>query len=1565
MKLSLRFWPILPFVVLSLVAGAQPVADFTASPLEGCAPLTVYFTDASTGNINSYNWNLGGTPSGVQNPSRTFTAPGTYNISLTVTGPGGTDTKVKNGYVVIYKKPDINFTATLTPTSGCLPLQVQFTPIVTLNQPGPATYTWDFGDGSPTSHGITPVHTYTTTGPFSVTLTVGSQFCDSSVTKPSFITTYTRPVAQFLSDSDYLCSPTGTIKFTNNSSGGPFSSVFWRFGDNTTGNGSPISHTYTTGATTYDVAMIVTDAHGCMDSAKATSYIKKYVFTPSFTSANAVCEGASISFFNTTSGTLSSSEWSYGDGGTDQGTSVAHVYNTSGNFPVTLSTGIGPCVKTLTKSITVNPKPVPTISFSPAIPCPAPVTVTFTATNTNSAITNSLTYDWDFGDGNTALNTNPAADVYQTNGYKTVQVTATDAVTGCAGVTIDDSVAIRKIIPPCLACLHMVFASPQEGCVPLVSDFSASLGSSLPVQPPFTPPAPYPVPIATYNWTFGGGSPATSTSATPQDTFKVIGDYTVTLNGVTANGCTFSDAITVHADGVVKPSFTATPDSVCPNEVVTFYNTTPVVSGTTYSWNLGDTSFAHNNANFLPSIKHSYAKSGSSTIALSTNHNGCDTTISKTDYIFVKPASADFLYRVECPPKKAPFIYGVTFMDGSVGATSWNWDFGDFTTSTLQNPPTHYYNTTGVFQVRLIVSNSIFGCIDTVVRAVTTYNSSLGISANDSSVCLGDEIRLSGLFNGAAAASYSWIFDNNPTQTPYITDNLLDYIFPAAGQHTVTLVTASGPQNTCLDTVTIPDFILVSHPVIKFGASPSPIGCTPFIVTLRDSTKPTATTNIISREWDFGDGSTPLTGNTANPVHTYTTGVYSVKLKVTDNIGCTDELTKTNYIQARKPNAVFNAANGKTTLCARIDSVMFINSSSGVGPLTYLWNFGDGTTSTAFQPKKAYTAAGTYTVRFIVFDTSGCSDTVLLNNYIKVNAPKAGFTMDKSIAACKPLTVNFTNTSSNGAIKYSWDFEPGSPLNALPNPTHTFPNSGIFNVVLTATDANGCIDTAVRQVYVLGYAGAFTTTPSDICAGQATTFSASITNVPKIFWDFDDGTGDTSNSPVITHTYSTPGTYFPIAIFSDGSPNCKSISNAITPVRVDKVTANFSTTVPCVDSPFTLTTTSTALFSQPNSWNWYFTPADNASGPSVRYTFGTSGPHSVTMIAANAWGCRDTLTRDVFINPLPIVDAGPVDTGICPGDTIMLVGHGAVSYQWSSPTAPIICATCEVASVYTAAPTTYYIVGTDANGCKNRDSIVARIQIKTTSSVSKGGDICIGDTFRLYAAGATSYSWQPVRFLDSPNIASPLATPITTTAYVVTAKEGTCLERYDTVVVTVHPTPVFFTAGNDEIINYGSSVILQANSSGIASIKWRPDSTLSCLDCFRPVAKPYVTTKYYAVGYSQWGCADSAEVTVRVRCNGDSVFIPNTFTPNGDGYNDVFYPRGKGFTAMRAVRIYNRWGELVFERQNMTLNDATLGWDGSYKGHTLPPDVYMYTMQTRCDDGGELVEWKGDITLIR
>jgi gliding motility-associated-like protein len=210
---------------------------------------------------------------------------------------------------------------------------------------------------------------------------------------------------------------------------------------------------------------------------------------------------------------------------------------------------------------------------------------------------------------------------------------------------------------------------------------------------------------------------------------------------------------------------------------------------------------------------------------------------------------------------------------------------------------------------------------------------------------------------------------------------------------------------------------------------------------------------------------------------------------------------------------------------------------------------------------------------------------------------------------------------------------------------------------------------------------------------------------------------------------------------------------------------------------------------------------------------------------------------------------------------------------------------------------------------------------------------------------------------------SVVAAPSSTTTYTVIIRQNQCYADTARVSVVVIPIPTI-NAGPDQTIASGSSANLFATSQDATKWIWTPAQDLSCTDCLTPVASPKRTTTYTIEASNEWGCRASDDVTVHVTCDLAQIFIPNTFTPNGDGQNDRFYPRGKGIGTVKRFRIYNRWGEVVYDMQNMPVNDMNLGWDGSHRGAPMKPDVYVWIVDAQCENG-ESLQLKGDISLLR
>jgi gliding motility-associated-like protein len=250
-------------------------------------------------------------------------------------------------------------------------------------------------------------------------------------------------------------------------------------------------------------------------------------------------------------------------------------------------------------------------------------------------------------------------------------------------------------------------------------------------------------------------------------------------------------------------------------------------------------------------------------------------------------------------------------------------------------------------------------------------------------------------------------------------------------------------------------------------------------------------------------------------------------------------------------------------------------------------------------------------------------------------------------------------------------------------------------------------------------------------------------------------------------------------------------------------------------------------------------------------------------------------------------------------------------------------------------------------------------------TTSLGDTICVGGVVLLSAAGADRYTWYPSTGLDNPTSARTKAKPAVTTEYRVIGRDSdNCFADTATILIKVNPLPAV-EATSDVTASAGTAVQLKTKSSDdVKAWQWVPSQGLDCATCPQPMATPRSTTKYSVWVKNEGGCQASDDVTVSVVCNGGNLFIPNTFSPNGDGSNERFYPRGTGIHLIKSLRVFNRWGEVVFERLNFNANDAASGWDGTYKGAKLSPDVYIYSCEVICINN-EVIPFKGDITLLR
>jgi PKD repeat protein len=483
-----------------------PVAKFSATPLSGASPLSVTFTDASTGSITGWQWDFGdSTTSAVQNPTHVYAATGTYTVKVTVTGPGGTNTSTHVNYIVVNPvAPVANFSA--TPLSGTAPLSVTFADSSTGSITG---WQWDFGDTA-TSTLQNPVHVYTAAGSYTVKLTVTGPAGTNTRTQTSYLVVNpAAPVASFTAIPLSGASPL-SVTFTDSSTGS-ITDWLWDFGDTATSTLQNPVHVYAA-AGFYTVKLTVTGPGGT-NTKTQTSYI---VVNPPAPAANFTAtpltgtSPLSVTFTDGSTGSITGWRWDFGDTATSTSQNPVHVYAAAGTYTVRLTvTGPGGTnTKTQTGYIVVNPAP-PVANFSAApVSGRVPLSVTFTDSSTGS-ITSRM---WDFGDTATSTSQNPV-HVYAAAGSYTVKLT----VTGPGGT--DTKTQTSYIVVNPAAPVANFSATPLRGAAPLSVTFTDSSTGSI------------------TGWLWDFGDTATSTLQNPVHRYTAAGFYTVKLT-VTGPGGT-------------------------------------------------------------------------------------------------------------------------------------------------------------------------------------------------------------------------------------------------------------------------------------------------------------------------------------------------------------------------------------------------------------------------------------------------------------------------------------------------------------------------------------------------------------------------------------------------------------------------------------------------------------------------------------------------------------------------------------------------------------------------------------------------------------------------------------------------------------------------------------------------------------------------------------------------------------------------------------------------------------------------------------------------------------------
>lgn len=1115
-----------------------PIADFVASPAEGCASLIVDFTDLSTEFPQSHDWIFdGGIPatSSDPNPTVVYDEPGEYAVTLTVTNPEGTDTETKIDYIVVDDEPTAEFNVNITDRTVDL----------TYTGERGSAFNWTFGDGNSSTE-ENPTHTYAEDGEYTIELTVSND-C-GSLTSEVLVEISTFPEASVEITPSEGCEPLSV--FFDASETSNTEDYYWEFdgGDPSTSTSDTVTVTYSNPGV-YDVLFIASNENGD-DTISLENHISVDPLPEAEFSTG--INGLTVTFFNL-SQDYSDVFWDFGDGQTTSENSPEHTYDDVGVYTVDLVASNDCGSDTFSLEIEVYVPVQIGFSGNPITGC-ATLGVQFT----NSTLF-ADSVQWYFEGGNPETSTDFEPFVFFENeGSFDVEIIAWNALYADT-LLLEDYIEVDG--PPIAG-----FSSFLDH--PTVEFTNTSTGGN------------------SFVWDFGDGN--SSTEENPIHEYQADGVYTVVLS--VTNDCgtdEFSQEITITTDPVAN--FSADPIEGCPGLEVQFSDesSSNVVE---WSWSFegGD---PLNSSEQNPVVN--YSNSGTYDVTLIVSSSSGNDTLVYTDYITINPLpEANYNYdRLERE---------VTFENSSSNGDTYDWTFGDGNSSSEENP-THEYDMDGTYDVRLIVSNdcgadTIFNSIDVFTAPTAEF------SSNVQSGCVPFEVEYTNLSSNNSTSWFWIFDEGQPEtstdENPVVSyevpgwHNVTLIATSGAGSDTLTVMeyieakaeplaafsydlngrvvsfvndseygddfvwffgdgemsTEMEPEheymsdgvyevemwaiNACDTNAVVSEVAVYTKPSADFSVAESE-GCPSLTVIFENLSSPNAT----EYQWEFPGGE-PAVSTEENPEVTYEApGQYDVILIVQNPAG-SDTLEMDQFIEVFPlPEPGFDYS---------VDSLTITFSNSSLHADSYLWDFGDGQTDTLEHPTHTYDRDSSYQVT--LFAINDC-DTITANREVGTGGlPRAQFQVLGERLGCVPFTVELENMTDGFVTEFQWIL-PGANPDSLQeeDPAVTYDSAGVYSITLIAYNANGSnqftLQNAIRVIESPEVSFSVNEETDFTYAFESEVTGEEITDIN---WDFGDGNTSTAEHP--THTYSTAGEYEVILTVSNicGTDTARQVIEIVT-----------------------------------------------------------------------------------------------------------------------------------------------------------------------------------------------------------------------------------------------------------------------------------------------------------------------------------------------------------------------------------------------------------------------------------
>ena len=994
------------FVLISMSfsfnATSQVSANFTTvNSTNGCESLIVEFQDLSTGSPTTWLWDFGnGNTSTLKNPIAIYNNPGIYDVKLTVSDLGSTDSKTIFSLVKVFDNPEIVILSDSS-ESGCIPLTVNFENLV-LYDSSFTSFLWDFGDGG-FSNSISPIHTYNQSGEYDISLLITDiNGCQTLSTSIDDINAVKKPISNFSVGEYSECDSSQHISFINLSQNADLFS--WDLGNGVISNIINPSNIYNYGH--HSVSLISSNNY-CSDTLILNNLINIYnpINSDFSVSQTNICIGNQVDFINLTNDTSLEYKWQFGDSSYSQYMFPQHYYLDTGLFSVTLiSSYNGMCADTMQilDLISVNPKPSINSVFDSVYACNVPYYLDF-----NDSTSEANSWFWEFGDGNVSTLQNPTNIYVDTGSYDVSLIVGN--IYGCSS-----SILYKDLVNVNYKPNAEFVASPLLSCAG--SDISFDHLNE----------------INALNWFWDFGDGNTSYLENPIYQYNDTGHFDVKLivsNNICRDTLFLKDYIEI-----IKPSANFIELYNCDNPTQIKFSDLSI-GADEILWDFGDSTFSSS-----PNPLHDFLYLGEYNVTLkAVNYQtGCEHNYTKKLKLTKPEADFDYLININngykdsigCVPKRV-------YLDNK--STDWYFYEVHWSDGIIEYGRTdHVFEDTGLFDVKMIVTD-IHGCKDTseIDGMFHMYDVKANFSTSINNYC--DSVSVLYTNNTAYLNECTWFFGDS------IYSNLINptIVYNEEGSYNATLFVKS--DKGCMDTLEIPNILDFVKTKANFEIEKNNYCLGEEIILSNNSIG-----NINHYYWDFGDGNQ---SNQLSPNYSYNNnGLYNILLVVIDSSNCSDSIYLNESIAVESPSANFNKDTHSSSCPPLIAS---FNNLSSNDITNYYWDFGDSSISNTENPSHLYSDVGLYSVSLIVENQYGCKDTMIQNDYVNtLGIIPSGFYSVSDSVICSSDTILFTANTLNSSSFY-WDFGDGNySFDSICE--HTFSDTGVFYPTLIISSFSDC-----------------------------------------------------------------------------------------------------------------------------------------------------------------------------------------------------------------------------------------------------------------------------------------------------------------------------------------------------------------------------------------------------------------------------------------------------------------------------------------------------------------------------